>query len=66
MAVSRGSHDRGVMAAASVPQGVRSSNHRHGRLVVHCKEQIVVRVDAMWKGLCEFTHENARLEALHV
>jgi hypothetical protein len=70
------------MGAARVPQGFRGSNHHPGRLVVHRtyrfsqgrwqsneehpKEQIVVRADAMWKGLFEFTHENARLEALHV
>jgi hypothetical protein len=27
----------------------------------HRKEQIVVRADTMWKGLFEFTHENAKL-----
>jgi hypothetical protein len=63
-----GSCNSGVVAAASVPQGVRSSNHQPGCLVVptyhfshgmmppneeHCKEQIVVRAD-------EFTH-NGRL-----
>jgi hypothetical protein len=80
IAVSHGGSERGVVAAASGPQGIRGSN-RH-RLVVpgtysfshgrrhsneeHCKEQIGIRADAMWKGLIEFTHENARLEALHV
>jgi hypothetical protein len=65
------------MAAASIPQGVHGSNHRHSRLVVpgtfpfshgrqqsneeHRKEQILVMADAMWIGLFEFTYENAWL-----
>jgi hypothetical protein len=81
-AVSRGRCDRWVMAATSVPQGVRIFNHHPGCLGVtrtyrfshgrrqsneeHGKEQIIVRADAMWEGLFEFTYENARLEALHV
>jgi hypothetical protein len=72
-AVSRGSCDRGVMAAASIPQGNCDLNCRHGCLAVpgtyrlshgrrqsnekHCKEQIIVRVNPVSKGLFEFAHE---------
>ncbi len=34
--VSRGGRDRGVVAALSVPQGVRGSNRVRGSLVVSC------------------------------
>jgi hypothetical protein len=54
----RGSHDHGVLAASSIPQGVRGSNHSHNFLVVsgtyrfsherrwsnqkHCEKKIIV------------------------
>ncbi len=69
VAVRCDGRDRGDVAAASAPQGVCGSNHCRGRRQSneeHRKEQIVVRADDMWKGLFEFTHENARFEALHV
>jgi hypothetical protein len=80
--VSRGGRDHGVVAATSIPQVVRGSNHRRSHLVVpgtysflhgrrqlneeHHKEQIIIRADAMWKVLFEFIHKNARFNVLHV
>ncbi len=32
--LGHGGHDRGVVAASSITQGVRDSNHSHGCLVV--------------------------------
>ncbi len=49
-----------------VPRTYRFSHGSRQSIEEHHKEQIVVRADATWKGLFEFTHENARLEALHV
>jgi hypothetical protein len=66
------------VAIASVPQGIRGSNHRHGCLGVsgtyclphgrqyadqkHGEEKIFVWADAMGKMLFEFSHENSGLE----
>ncbi len=78
-ALSRGGCDWGVVAAASVPEGIRSSNHHHGCLVAYgtsCmedsswikkteKKKICVRTDSMREMLFEFSHDNAGLETLH-
>jgi hypothetical protein len=69
-ALSRGSRNRGVVAAPSIPQGIRGSNYSHGFPVVsgadhlphgrrqanqkHCKKEVVVWDDTMGKVLLEF------------
>ncbi len=81
-ALGSGGHDRGIMATSSIPQGLRSSNHSHGCLVVsgtncfshgrrqanqkHCQRKIVVQADTMRKMRLELPHEDAGLEALHL
>jgi hypothetical protein len=80
--VSRGSRDHRVVAASSVPQGIRGSNRVHGCLVVSCAyrfshggrqanekhghKKICVFRNSRRQVLFEFPHKNARLEALHV
>jgi hypothetical protein len=70
------------MAALSIPQVTRGSNHSHGCLVVsdtnrfshgrqqsnqkHCDKKIIVWADTMPKMLLELPHEGAGLEALHL
>jgi hypothetical protein len=71
-----------VVAAPSIPQGVRGSNHSHGCLVVsgtnrfsherlqsnkkHCEKKIIVWADTLRKMLLMLPHEDTRLEALHL
>jgi hypothetical protein len=80
--LSCGGCDCGVMAASSIPQGIRGSNHSHGCLLVsstdhfpqgkqqadqkHCEKNIVIWADIVRKMLLEFTCEDAGLEALHL
>ncbi len=70
------------MAASSIPQGIRGSNHSQDCLVVfstyclphggwqanqkHCKKKVIVGAETMGKVLLEFPHEDAGLEALHL
>jgi hypothetical protein len=81
-ALGHGGRDCGVMAASSIPQGVRGSNHSHGCLLVsgtnrfshgrrqsnqkHCQKKIVVWADTVRKMLLELPHEDAGLESLHL
>jgi hypothetical protein len=76
------SRDRGVVAAPSITQGIRDSNHSQACLVVsgadclphgrwqvnkkHCKKEVVVWADTVGKLLLEFGHEDAGLEAQHL
>jgi hypothetical protein len=78
-ALGCGGRNRGVMAALSIPQGVLSSNHSQGCLVVsgnnhlshgrwqsikkHCEKKMIVWADTVRKMLLELPHENAGLEA---
>ncbi len=80
--VSRGGHDHRVMAASSVPQGVRGSDCVRGCLVISCAyrfslggqqtnekhghEKICVWRNSRRQVLFELPHENAGLEALHI
>ncbi len=70
--LGHGGGNRGAVAASSIPQGIRGSNHSHGCLVVsgayhlphgrrqanqkHCKEKVIVRADIMGKVLLGFPH----------
>ncbi len=77
----RGGCDRKIVAAPSVPYGVRSLHHGCGCLMVtssyclshgcwktnkkHCQEKVIVRWGSRGEVLFELSHEKTGLEALH-
>jgi hypothetical protein len=69
--LSRGSCDRGIVAASSIPQGIRGSSHGHGCLwfpaptASHMEGSRWIKNIERKRSLFEFPHEVAGLEALH-
>jgi hypothetical protein len=68
--LSRGGHNRRIVAAVSIPQGIRSSSywftHWRGKTnKEHGQKKIIVRRSTGWKMLFQLPHENAGLETLH-